>query len=168
MARWAGSKQETPERRRKEEKERERETNKQTLGFYFSLYIIAANNTVKMRIEHESCTKVIIQQQSFFKRLTDKIRAGRWEGSKKPRSIKGAREMHPQKEKKMFNRRRDGPEREKERKNKKKQLESTKTEEIALRYFITTVQLTSDYKYNQQRNATKIHICQKNGPKMKK
>lgn len=42
--------------------------------FYFSLYIIAANNTVKMRIEHESCTKVIIQQQSFFKRLTDKIR----------------------------------------------------------------------------------------------
>jgi len=58
-------------------------------------------------------------------------------------------------------------ERKKER-TKKKQLESTKTEEIALRYFITTVQLTSDYKYNQQRNATKIHICQKNGPKMKK
>ena len=122
MARRVGNKQETPERRRKEEKEREREkqTNKQTLGFYFSLYIIAANNTVKMRIEHESCTKVIIQQQSFFKRLTDKIRAGRWEGSKKPRSIKGAREMHPQKEKKnVQSKERRARERERKKEQKK-------------------------------------------------
>ena len=77
--------------------------------------------------------------------------------------------MHPQKEKKnVQSKERRARERERKKEQKKKQLESTKTEEIALRYFITTVQLTSDYKYNQQRNATKIHICQKNGPKMKK
>jgi len=63
----------------------------------------------------------------------------------------------------MFNRReRRGEERRGEERSGST-VRFNKTEEIALRYFSTTVQLTSDYKYNQQTNATKIQICKKTG-----